>query len=105
MTALSLLDYRPPAQPTRTSRAAADAIAPVAGTLRALVLDWLRAHGPATDEEIQGALGMDPSTERPRRGELVKAGKVRASGLFGQTRTGRQAIRWEVVGQAQGESP
>jgi hypothetical protein len=32
--------------------------------------------GPKTDAELQRILGMDGNTERPRRGELVAAGRV-----------------------------
>ena len=57
-----------------TSLAAAASIRPTAGTLRAKVLEYLELRGSygATDEEQQLALGMDPSTQRPRRIELMK---------------------------------
>lgn len=32
--------------------------------------------GPKNDKEIQTILGMSGDTERPRRGELVQAGRV-----------------------------
>jgi hypothetical protein len=79
-----------------TSRAAAESIAPGAGTLRGIVLEWLRENGPATDETMQEELCMGPSTQRPRRVELVRAGFVRDSGRTAVTRSGRQATLWEV---------
>jgi predicted ArsR family transcriptional regulator len=63
-----------------TSAAAAAAAAPNAGTVRARIFAWLVAHGPATDQQIQAALGLDPSTERPRRGELERDGYVFSTG-------------------------
>ena len=85
--------------------------------LRRQVLAFVRgkgAHG-ATDDEIQAALDLNPSTQRPRRVELERAGFVReAPGkLTRPTASGRQAIVWvsvpeferEVVGErAQAEA-
>jgi predicted transcriptional regulator len=81
---------------SETSLAAAEAIRPRLGELQQRVLAVVR-HSPATDEEIQDALGMGPSTERPRRVELVRAGLVRDSGETRATRSGRQAVVWEVT--------
>lgn len=93
---LSLTDA--PYQPhSDTSREAAERIEPRTGTLRASVLRFLRAYGPATDEQVQRALAMGPSTQRPRRVELVRAGLVRDSGQRGETDSGRRAVRWEAV--------
>lgn len=93
----------PPCQPhSATSRAAAEQIEPTAGTLRAAVRDWLRARPDgATDEEMQDGLAMSPSTQRPRRIELVAAGWVRDSGRTRPTRSGRKAVVWEFVGRDQ----
>ncbi len=63
-----------------TSRAAAVSIRPVAGTLRARVLEVVTA-APCTDEEGCARTGMNPSTWRPRRIELVEAGLVKKSGV------------------------
>lgn len=70
-----------------TSRVAAEAFKPKAGTARAVVLAYLRAQGEdgATDKEMQEALGMPGSTQRPRRIELVSAGIV---GPCGKQRNG-----------------
>lgn len=79
---------------TPTSNEAASRIEPAAGTLRELVLIYLRnckAHG-ATDEEIQLALDMNPSTERPRRQELEKLGLILRTSRARPTRSGRSAV-------------
>lgn len=94
------LDHEPPAQGhSETSLAAAQAIQPDATTLRAQVIACLRRCGTygATDEEIQAALDMNPSTQRPRRIELVRAGHVQDSGTTRPTRSGRQATVWSVL--------
>ena len=93
------ISFAPPAQNTPTSRAAAKAIKPCAQTLRWQVLGCLKRsleYG-CTDHEIQTQLGMDPSTERPRRGELVAAGLVVDSGFVRPTPSGRMATVWRVV--------
>lgn len=55
-------------------------------------------HFGATDEEIQLALGMNPSTQRPRRVELVEdLLVVRDSGRRRKTTSGRSAVVWEVI--------
>ena len=97
---MGLFDSPPPAQRhSITSRDAAAKIEPNAKTLRAAVLQFLRgtdSYG-ATDEEIQRALDMNPSTERPRRIELVDAGLVRDSGSTRSTCSGRRAVVWVVA--------
>lgn len=96
MTGLPLLDWDPPAvRSSATSRAAAESIAPKAGTLRALVLDAIQksAYG-LTDEDLQEILHLNPSTQRPRRIELVRMGLVCDSGETRLTRSGRKATVW-----------
>ncbi len=81
-----------------TSEAAADAIEPKAGTLRAEVLAAIRAANDGlTDHEMQSALAMNPSTQRPRRVELVEHGLVVDSGRTRCTPSGRQAVVWIVA--------
>lgn len=86
----------PPAQPVDTSLAAAERIAPAQGTLQRRVLDYIAGQGErgATDEEVQNALGMNPSTQRPRRVELADAGYIVDSGATRPTASGRQAVVW-----------
>lgn len=80
-----------------TSVAAAERAEPAAAaTQRRAVLDFLRGRGAdgATDEEIQVALSLNPSGERPRRIELVRGGFVRDSGTTRPTRSGCKAVVW-----------
>ena len=79
-----------------TSQAAAEAVAD-AGTKRQMVLDLLAAGDGLTDEECQLALSMNPSTQRPRRVELVEMGLVRDSGRTRPTHSGREAVVWAVA--------
>ena len=83
-------------QHSETSREAAVAIAPDMGTLRGKVYAYIQQCGDdgATDEEIQSALEMNPSTERPRRIELCAMRLVRDSGRSQLTRSGRRAVVW-----------
>jgi len=62
--------------------------------LRGLVLAALRGSRGLTDEELQQQLAMNPSTERPRRVELVKLGRVVDSGARRPTLSGRAAVVW-----------
>ena len=61
-------------------------------TQRARVLAHIEEY-PSTDEQIQDALGMEGSTERPRRVELARAGLIKKVGTA-RTRKGRQAAVW-----------
>jgi len=81
-----------------TSKAAAVAVKPKLNALQADVLGCIRILSGATDAEIQAYLHMDPSTERPRRVELVVKGLIRDSGRTRATPSGRQAVVWEAVG-------
>lgn len=83
-----------------SSRAAADAIEPKAGTLRAVVLDYLRDNGPRTDEQIATELNLNPSTARPRRVELLQRGLIAPAG-WGQTSSNRKAQLWDVIREPQ----
>jgi hypothetical protein len=89
----------PPYQPhSETSREAAEAIEPDTATLRGVVLAYIRRQGQrgATDDEMQVALGMNPSTQRPRRVELWDAGFVERTNMTRITRGGRQASVWRA---------
>lgn len=80
-----------------TSRDAAKSVASKAETLRAQVLAHIANCGErgATDEEIQLALGMAGNTQRPRRCELAKAGRIKEQGRR-KTSTGRSAVVWVI---------
>ena len=81
-----------------TSAAAADSLGPA--TLNALqrrVLELLAAWPQGlTDEEMQHKLGMNPSTQRPRRIELARRGLVVTCGTR-RTASGRNADVWRVA--------
>jgi hypothetical protein len=81
-----------------TSAKAADSLSPT--TLNALqrqVLALLQATpGGLTDEEMQTRLGMNPSTQRPRRIELARRGLVVEAGTR-RTASGRMATVWRVA--------
>lgn len=93
---MSLLPYQ---SHSPTSAEAAERAEPRAGTDQALILAALRFAGDygGTDEEMQNALGMNPSTQRPRRIELVSVGLVVDSGETRKTRSGRRAVVWRAV--------
>jgi hypothetical protein len=83
-----------------TSKLAAFSMQAAAETQRGEVLRYLitRADG-ATDEEIQDALQMNPSAERPRRVELVRLKFIYDSGYRRVTRSGRFAVVWLAGGR------
>ena len=87
---------QPPSVYGDTSEGAAEAIKPSAARLRTRVYERLVLAGWAgmTDQELQDVLHMDPSTERPRRVELVKMGSVIDSGRKRRTAAGRPAVVW-----------
>lgn len=89
-----------PYQPhSGTSKEAAEKMRPAASSDRARILKFLTGKlGGMTDEEMQRALKLNPNTQRPRRIELVVAGKVRDSGKTRETASGRKATIWEAVG-------
>ncbi len=93
---LSLEDL-PFVRDSETSEAAAESMKVDAATLRGRVLEFIRASGGATDEETQRGLSMNPSTQRPRRVELVERGLVRDGGKKRRTASGRFAVVWEVT--------
>lgn len=82
-----------------TSRTAAQAVLRP-GTNRFQVLASLARDGAQTDYQLQQRLGMDPSTERPRRGELVDAGLVVEAG-FTRRHQGRDWNAWTVTQRGQ----
>jgi hypothetical protein len=56
-----------------------------------------RSYVGMTDTELQEELNMSGDTERPRRGELLKAGLIKDSGVTRKTKRGREAIVWVVA--------
>ena len=84
---------------SETSRAAAVEIAGKAGTLRRIVYDYLTMRGEhgATDAEMQEALDMAGSTQRPRRVRLCELFLVEDSGRTRAGESGRSAVVWVAV--------
>jgi hypothetical protein len=101
MSTLDLFDDpAPPYQHhSETSRAAAERIAPTAGTKRADVLAYIKECGAcgATDEEMQRGMPMPANTQRPRRIELVQMGFVKWGGATRATVSGDHALVWVAV--------
>lgn len=88
-----------------TQRQAAVAIYPASGTARRRVLDAiaLSGDGGLTDEDMQDALNMNPSTQRPRRVELVEGGWVEDSGKRRSTASQRDAAVWVLTDRGRAE--
>ncbi len=75
--ALGNMDGKVRGDAPETGRQAARRVVLRTGTQRSAVLIALgAAHDGLTDFEVQAELGLAPSSERPRRGELVDAGLV-----------------------------
>jgi len=86
-------DRAPSVNGSATSAAAADSLAPE--TLNAMqrrVYEFI-CRTPSTDEEIAESLEMNPSTVRPRRGELARRGLIVEAGTR-RTVSGRMAVIW-----------
>lgn len=97
MIAQDLFDRPAPSQRhSATSRAAADAIEMPRQTLRDCVYNAIEEAGQwgLTDEQICERTGLNPSTARPRRVELERAGRVKDSGRRRATASGRAAVVW-----------
>ena len=64
---------------------------------RASVLEAIRGNPEGlTDERGIEITGLDPSTYRPRRVELVQSGGVYDSGKTRMTKSGREAVVWRA---------
>lgn len=81
---------------SKTSKAASLKVAPKAGTMRWVLLEFLRGRGQtgATDEEMQSMVPMVANTQRPRRVELVKGLHIEDSGRTRKTCGGDDAVVW-----------
>ena len=62
------------------------------------VFDYIRDQGErgATDEECQRGLAMNPSSQRPRRGELAEAGLIVVAGKR-MTSSNKRATVWRAA--------
>ena len=90
-----------------TSRAAAEAIRPEAGTLSAAVFAFIVGTGErgATDAEIQRGLRIEGNTQRPRRRALQQRGLIIDSGHRRKTPAGRLAAVWIAAPGTDGARP
>ena len=88
----------PAVRGSRTSAEAADSLdGETLNAMQRRVLELLQATpGGLTDEEMQRRLGMNPSTQRPRRIELARRGLVVADGTR-KTASGRLATVWRSI--------
>lgn len=79
-----------------TSKAAAESMEEVAPSMQKRVLRFIASRGAegATDDAIEGALGLRHQSASARRRELVLAGFVSDSGRTAKTRSGRAATLW-----------
>lgn len=95
----SLWPVTPPSNGTETSDAARDSLTQEQindGHRAVLNALWKARESGLTDEEIQARTKLNPSTERPRRGELVEYGRVVDTGERRPTKSGRPAIVWNL---------
>ena len=90
-----LFDLAPSVNGSVTSAQAADSLTPATlNNMQRRVLELLAATPEGlTDEEMQRRLRMNPSTQRPRRIELMRRGLVAEAGTR-RTASGRMAVVW-----------
>lgn len=91
--------FQRPGDAAETQRLAAVAVYPQSGTSRRKVLDAIGQAGERglTDEQAQAVTGLNPSTQRPRRVELVEGGWVKDSGRRAKTASGVDAVIWVLT--------
>lgn len=83
---------------TDTSRAAAKAVEPKAGTLQAEVLRVLREHGPLATFEMPRLCDATYRSLQPRTSELRRLGLIRDTGQRREDpETRKMAIVWSIV--------
>ena len=87
----------PAVKSSSTSMAAAESLTPQRMNALQKAVYLLLASEPEglTDEQMQTRLGMNPSTQRPRRIELVRRGLVLEAGTR-KTASGRNANVWRI---------
>ncbi len=92
-------ELAPAQRHSQTSLDAAESITPALNALQKELLAYfvVMGKGGATDEEAANDLGWNPSTLRPRRVELHRAGLIKDSGSRRNTMAGRKAVIWVVV--------
>ncbi len=60
--------------------------------MRAVILDYLRTHGPSTREQVAIALGKEVHAISGRFTALLQAGLIEETDQKRPTRTGHQAV-------------
>lgn len=80
-----------------TSIEAAKAITPKLNRLQQLVVNYLKANGPATSEQIAFGCNVAECAIQPRTSELKKREIIRDSGKRFKNTRGKKAIAWEAV--------
>ena len=92
-----LFAMAPAVNGSATSAQAADSLTPATlNNMQRRVLELLAATPEGlTDEEMQRRLRMNPSTQRPRRIELMRRGLVAEAGTR-RTASGRMAVVWRA---------
>ena len=78
------------------SAAAYETVKPCIKTQRQAILEYIIQCGTygATDNEIQDALDLSGSTQRPRRGELAAMNKIKQNGKKRSNRQGNACAVW-----------
>lgn len=94
----------PGCKKTDTSREAAEDIKPKAKYVRDKVLADLRTNGPAITERIAQRIGLPYSTVQPRTSELRAQELIEDTGWREKNASGKKAIVWRAVRQAQAEA-
>lgn len=77
----------------QTSKDAAVAMKPKAGTLRKMCLDQI-TRGACTPDECATIIGVDILSIRPRFSELKRSGLIEDTGSRRKNRGGKKAIVW-----------
>jgi hypothetical protein len=93
-----LFAMAPSVNGSATSAQAADSLTPATlNNMQRRVLELLAATPEGlTDEEMQRRLRMNPSTQRPRRIELMRRGLVVEAGTR-KAMSGRYATAWRLA--------
>lgn len=87
-----------PYQPHRdTSKKAAENHREAGVSQRQRVMRYFAEHGPATDDEMLSALGLPAHSGTARRWELELDGRVYATEVRRDTRSGHSAIVWAAT--------
>jgi len=80
-----------------TSHLAADGARELRGVHFRVILETLRAHGPATSEEISDRSALGYWAVARRMGELRDAGRVIQTQTRRRNRSGRLAVVWRIA--------